>query len=355
MCRAFSGLDGLEFCDAARPVPDPGQVTIATHACGVNFPDTLITEGRYQVRPPLPFSPGGEVAGQVIALGEGVETLRIGDRVMSLCIYGGYAEEAVIDAQTAVRIPDGLSYAMAASAYVSHGTSLHALSQRAQLQAGETLLVFGASGAVGLAAIRIGKMLGARVIALTSSAERAQACLSEGADHALSCAVGELPAAVTGLLGGPRVDVVLDVLGDAYTAAALECMAIGGRIVILGFAAGDIPALPLDGLQNAEVTIVGAFLGGFMKNNPAGYGALMQELSMLFLSDALKPRLDAQFCFEDTKAVLSAIGARRLTGKGVIIMPIEQAASGAPARLRLSGSSDQTSGVPINDAHNASA
>ncbi|HEX4869274.1 MAG TPA: NADPH:quinone oxidoreductase family protein, partial [Moraxellaceae bacterium] len=246
LCKQHGLPETLVVEEVPSPVPGPKQVLIAVKACGVNFPDTLIIQNLYQFKPALPFSPGGELAGVVKAVGEGVKHLQAGQPVLAFTGWGGFAEEVLADAKQVVPLPPGVDMAVAAAFMMTYGTSFHALKDRAALQPGETLLVLGAAGGVGLAAIELGKKLGARVIAAASSAEKLAVCQAHGADELINYEAEDLRERIKALTGGKGVDVIYDPVGGKYAEPALRSIAWKGRYLVVGFAAGDIPKIPLN-------------------------------------------------------------------------------------------------------------
>jgi NADPH2:quinone reductase len=246
ICKEYGPPESLVIEDLESLTPGPGQVVVAVKACGVNFPDTLIIEGKYQFKPALPFSPGGEVAGIVQALGEGVERVALGDRVIAFTGWGGFAEEVLVEAKALIPIPEPMDFATASAFVMVYGTSHYALKDRAKLQPGETLLVLGAAGGVGLAAVELGKAMGARVIAAASSDEKLAVCRKQGADEGINYAREDLKERMKTLTAGKGVDVVFDPVGGSYSETALRGLAWEGRHLVIGFAAGDIPRIPLN-------------------------------------------------------------------------------------------------------------
>ena len=259
LCKEY-GLPGkLVVEDIPSPKPATGQVVVSVKACGVNFPDTLIIQGKYQFKPALPFSPGGEVAGVVKEIGEGVTRVKPGDRVIAFNTWGGFAEEMVVDADRTIPMLASMDFIPASAFVLTYGTSYHALKDRAEIKAGETMLVLGAAGGVGLAAIQLGKAMGARVIAAASSDEKLKVCRDNGADDLINYGSEDLRARVKAITAGKGVDVVYDPVGGAYSELALRDMAWKGRFLVVGFAAGDIPKVPLNLTLLKGCSIVGVF------------------------------------------------------------------------------------------------
>jgi NADPH2:quinone reductase len=318
LCKAYGPPSTLVVEEVPDPRPGDGDVRVAVRACGVNFPDSLIIEGKYQVKPPPPFAPGGEVAGVVVETGAGVSELRAGDRVVALMPWGGYAEQCVVTPAQCVKVPEGVSDVSAAALLMAYGTSYHALRDRATLQKGETLLVLGAAGGVGLAAVELGKLMGARVIAAASSDEKLSVCKAHGADVLLNYARGELKqqlreAAPAG------VDVVYDPVGGAHSEVALRAMAWNGRFLVIGFAAGEIPRVPLNLPLLKGCAIVGVFWGAWTARFPAEARATHEELLRWCAAGRLRPRVSATFPLERAADALGEVLSRRVTGKVVLV------------------------------------
>ena len=317
LCKELGPADKLVIEDVATPEPGKGQVKIKVKAAGLNFPDTLIIEGKYQIKPELPFSPGGEMAGEVIAVGEGVKRYQPGQRVMGLIGYGAFAEEILAPESNLIPIPDAMDDHTAAAFSMVYGTSYHALKQRARIQPGETLLVLGASGGVGLAAVELGKAMGATVIAAASSAEKLAVAKEAGADDLINYAEEDLKDALKQRY--PKgVDVIYDPVGDKFTEAALRNMAWNGRLLIVGFAAGDIPKLPANLALLKGCSIVGVFWGAFTQQEPQANIQNIMELFQLFGQGKIKPRISQVFKFEDYEQALAALTSRTAKGKVVL-------------------------------------
>jgi NADPH2:quinone reductase len=320
VCRAFGPLDALRVEDISAPTPGAGQVVVAVRAAGVNFPDTLIVQGKYQYKPPLPFAPGGEFAGVVKSVGEGVTLPKPGDRVIGLAmLHGGFAEEALIDASATIPIPAQVDFEAAAALMFAHGTALHALKDRARLQKGETLLVLGAAGGVGLAAVELGKMLGATVIAAASSAVKLEACGARGADHGIDYGREDLKERVRALTGGRGADVVYDPVGGDLAESALRAIAWNGRFLVIGFASGAIPRIPLNLPLLKGASIVGVFWGEFVRREPTLNAANLRELLGALAAGRIAPLISARYPLERAVDALRAIEQRAVTGKVVIV------------------------------------
>jgi len=318
LCKAYGPPSSLVVEDIASPIPGPGQVLVAVHAAGVNFPDTLIIQGKYQFKPELPFSPGAEVSGIVKAVGEGVSQPQIGDRVIATATWGGYAEEVVVQADRVIPMPQGIDYETAAAFLMAYGTSYHALKDRGQLVAGETVLVLGASGGVGLAAVEIAKALGARVIAAASTEDKLAVCRQHGADETINYATENLRERIKSLTNGRGVDVVYDPVGGELSEPALRAMAWRGRFLVVGFAAGAIPALPLNLTLLKGCAIVGVFWGAFVQNEPQRHAAALDELVRWLQDGRLKPRISGVYPLERCAEALQHVMDRKVTGKVVL-------------------------------------
>ncbi len=318
VCRQWGLPESLVVDEVVSPVPGPGQVLVEVHAAGVNFPDTLIIQRKYQVQPELPFSPGGEVAGRVKAVGPGVSGWNVGDRVVGSATFGGYAQEALIAAERVVPMPEGMDYAEAAAFVLAYGTSLHALKDRGRLAAGETLLVLGAGGGVGIAAVEIGKAMGARVIAAASDAGKLELCTAHGADATINYATEDLRKRVKAL-APDGVDVVFDPIGGERSEAAFRCMAWEGRHLVVGFAAGDVPRLPLNLPLLKGASIVGVYWGNFLRRDVDTTRAHMRDLFELHASGAVRPPVTRSYRMEEAGQALRDVMERRVKGKVVIL------------------------------------
>lgn len=320
LCRALGPVESLSVGDIASPVPARGQVLLDVKAAGVNFPDVLMVQGKYQFKPPLPFAPGCELAGIVKALGEGVTHVKPGDRALALVMHGGFAEEAVADASGVVPLPDNVDFATAASFMFTYGTSYHALKDRAALQPGETLLVLGAAGGVGLAAVELGKLMGARVIAAASTDDKLEVCRSRGADATINYSSEDLRERLKALTEGRGVDVVYDPVGGEYSEQALRGMAWRGRFLVVGFANGEIPKIPLNLALLKGCSIVGVFWGNFTTKEPQANAANIRELIAWISAGRLKPFVSERYPLARGVEALQAMQNRRVKGK-VVILP----------------------------------
>jgi len=319
LCKELVPANTLVIDDIPSPEPGKGQVKVRVKAAGLNFPDTLIIEGKYQIKPELPFSPGGEMAGEVLAVGEGVQRFKPGQRVMGLTGYGAFAEEILVPENQLIPVPDGMNDHTAAAFSMVYGTSYHALKQRANIQPGETLLVLGASGGVGLAAVELGKAMGATVIAAASSAEKLDVAKEAGADDLINYAEEDLKDALKQRY--PKgVDVIYDPVGDKFTEAAIRNMAWNGRLLIVGFAAGDIPKIPANLALLKGCSIIGVFWGAFTQKEPQTNIQNIMELMQLFTQGKINPRISQVFPFEEYEQALAALTSR--TAKGKVVLDI---------------------------------
>jgi NADPH2:quinone reductase len=325
LCRQYGPPESLTLEEVPGLVPGPKQVVIAVHAAGVNFPDTLIIEGKYQFKPEMPFSPGGEVAGVIVRIGREVSGLRIGQRVLAPLGWGGYAEEAVAEAWRVLPIPPTMDFATASAFVLTYGTSHHALQDRAQLRAGETLLVLGAAGGVGLAAIEIGKAMGARVIAAASSDDKLAVCAAHGADALIQYERDDLRERIRQITDGRGVDVVYDPVGGAYSEPALRSIAWNGRFLVVGFAAGNIPSIPLNLPLLKGCAIVGVFWGAFARNEPARNAQNMLQLFSWFEQGKVRPHICARYPLERAADAMNAVANR--SAKGKVVITVAQAST----------------------------
>ena len=321
LCKAYGPPESLVVEDVASPTAGPGEVVVSVKAASVNFPDVLIIQNKYQVKPPLPFSPGSEVAGVVKAIGDGVTGVTAGDRVMAFTTFGAFAEEVKTDARRLMPLPDGMDFNTAAAFGLAYATSDHALRDRGQLTAGETLLVLGAAGGVGLAAIEIGKALGARVIACASTDDKLAVCRAHGADETINYAADDLRERVKALTDAHGADVVYDPVGGAYTEPALRSIAWRGRLLVVGFAAGDIPKIPLNLTLLKGCSIVGVYWGEFARREPQRFAESMQQLGRWYADGKLKPHVSATFPLDRAADALTRMANRQVTGKVVLTVP----------------------------------
>jgi NADPH2:quinone reductase len=318
LCKAYGPPDSLVIEDVPSPAVGPGDVLVSMTAAGVNFPDVLIIENKYQVKPPLPFSPGCEAAGVVKGAGHEVTDVKRGDRVMAVTGYGAFAEEIAIPATRVVLIPDGMDDVTAGCFLFTYGTAHHALCDRGQLRAGETLLVLGAAGGVGLAAIEIGKAVGARVVACASTDEKLAICRAHGADATINYAAANLRDEIKRLVGEQGVDVVCDPVGGSLTEPALRSTAWAGRFLVVGFAAGDIPKIPLNLPLLKGCAIVGVSWGGLMRREPERYASGVSQLCQWYREGRLKPHIDRTFPLARAADALTLMATRNVKGKVVL-------------------------------------
>jgi len=320
LARAFAPPEQLSLEDVPERHAGPGEVVIAVKACGVNFLDGLLVQGKYQLKPPLPFSPGAEVAGIVRERGAGVSSPREGERVLASIGYGGYAEQVSVEAARVMPLPPAMDFVTGAAFPITYATSHHALKDRAQLRPGETLLVLGAAGGVGLTAVEIGKLLGARVIACASSEEKLALCRQYGADALINYKSADLREQVRELTAGRGVDVVYDPVGGAYAEPAVRSLAFNGRYLVIGFASGDIPKLPLNLLLLKVASVIGVFWGAFAKAQPHKNAQNFAELFGWYAEGRLRPHVSGTFPLTAYREALAAVMDRRALGKVVLVM-----------------------------------
>jgi NADPH2:quinone reductase len=319
-CHQLTGPAALQVDEVpAPPPPGRGEITIAVAAAGVNFPDVLITQGKYQFKPEPPFSPGGEVAGLVTELGPGVDRFRIGDRVAATMLHGAFAERVVVPETAAAMLPGNVSFETGAALLLTYATTLHALVDRAQLAAGETLLVLGAAGGVGLAAVELGKCMGARVIACASSAAKLALCKEHGADELIDYSHEDLKDRIKQVTGGGGADVVYDPVGGELAEAALRGTAWEGRYLVVGFASGTIPRFPANLVLLKGCQIVGVFWGSFALRQPMRHQAHVERLMTWLGEGRLRPHIDGVFPFEQASQALGLLERREVKGKVVLI------------------------------------
>jgi NADPH2:quinone reductase len=320
VCNAFGPIEDLKVEDVESPSAGPGQVVVAIKAAALNFPDALIVQGLYQVKPALPFSPGAEFSGVVKTVGEGVSHLKVGDRVMALVPHGGLAEECAVDARGVIPLPDDMDYVTGSALLLTYCTSLHALKDVAKLAAGETLLVLGASGGVGIAAIEIGKLMGARVIAAASSEEKLALCREHGADETIDYVHEDLRERVDALTEKRGVDVVYDAVGGAYSELALRATSWGGRLLVVGFATGEIPRIPLNLALLKEREILGVYWGDWVKRNPKLQQAHLLQLLDWFRNQQIAPPVTEQLPLAGAVDALQRMAKRQVRGKVVVLI-----------------------------------
>ena len=327
LCKQYGPPEALVFQELPSPRPGDGEVVVTVKAASVNFPDVLIIQNKYQFKPPLPFSPGSELAGVVKELGAGVQGFRPGDKVMVFTTYGAFAEEVKTEATRLVPIPAGMDYTQAAAFLLTYGTSDHALRDRGKLAAGETLLVLGAAGGVGLAAIEIGKALGARVIACASSDDKLAVCRAHGADATINYAAEDLRERVKVLTEGRGADVVYDPVGGPYSEPAFRSLAWRGRLLVVGFAAGEIPKLPLNLALLKGASVVGVFWGDFARREPQRFGESVGQLTKWWAEGRLKPHVSHTMPLEKAADALKLMAARQVKGK--LVLTVGNSGSGS--------------------------
>lgn len=320
LCTHHGDPESLVITDVPVPQPAADEVLIRIHAAAVNFPDTLMIRNLYQFKPPLPFVPGGEVAGVVVATGTAITSVKVGDRVSAMTRWGGFAEYAVACEEHLVRLPEALDFETATAMGMTYGTSYHALVDRGALQRGETLLVLGAAGGVGLAAVEIGKALGARVIAAASSAEKLAVCREHGADELIDYSREDLKERVKTLTGGLGVDVVYDPVGGPYAEPALRSCAWRGRFLVVGFAHGEIPKLPANLPLLKGCGIIGVFLGEYMRREPRRYADDFATLSQWQREGKIRPRISERYPLERAAQAIRALMDRRVSGKLIVVV-----------------------------------
>jgi NADPH:quinone reductase len=320
LCKSLDGPAGLVVEDVAAPQPGPGEALIAVKAAALNFFDTLITRGKYQARPELPFSPSAEVAGVVEALGPGVSGVKVGDRVMAYLGWGGAREKVIAKAEALVVIPAGVSDEVAAGVSVTYGTAIHGLKDRAHLRGGETVAVLGAAGGAGLAAVEIAKLMGARVIAVASSPEKLAVTREHGADEAVNYGSCDLKEGLRALTGGRGVDVVYDCVGGDSSEAALRATAWQGRFLVVGFASGDIPKVPLNLLLLKGCEAIGVFWGEAVKRDPGRHRANMRQVLNWVAEGRLNPRIHGTYPLSEISEAIAVLDRREAVGKVVLTL-----------------------------------
>lgn len=317
LCENPVGVEALRWTELPTPEPGPGQVRVAVHAASLNFPDLLTVQAKYQVKPPLPFVPGSEFAGVVEAVGDGVKHLKVGDRVASLGVTGGFATHACVNATQVLPVPPGFDLGDAAAFAFTYGTSHHALIDRAQLKAGETVLVLGAAGGVGSAAVQIAKAAGARVVAAASSADKLEFCRRLGADLLIDTSRENLREALKA--AGSAPDVVYDPVGGDLAEPAFRSIGWRGRYLVVGFAAGPIPALPWNLALLKGASIVGVFWGDFVKREPQAFQQGMGELIGWYLKGQVKPAIDVRLPMAQLPEAYARMSSRRVMGKLLLV------------------------------------
>jgi len=319
LCKTLGPARDLVLEEAASPLPKINEVLLDVQAAGVNFPDTLIIEGKYQFKPPMPFSPGGEAAGVVAAVGDKAGPFKVGDRVMALTGWGAFAEQVAVPGYNVLPIPATMDFTTAAAFSMTYGTSMHALRQRAQLQPGETLLVLGASGGVGLAAVEIGKAMGARVIAAASNAEKLAVAKAAGADELIDYSQASLKDEIKRLTDGQGADVIFDPVGGELFDQAVRGLAWNGRLLVVGFASGSIPQLAANLVLLKGAAVMGVFWGSFAQRQPEDNAANFQQLFAWHAEGKLKPLVSQTYPLAEAGAAIEALGQRRAVGKLVVL------------------------------------
>jgi NADPH2:quinone reductase len=318
LCKQFGPPDSLVVEEVPSPTAQAGEVVVAVKAASLNFPDVLIIQNKYQFKPPLPFSPGSELAGVVKEVGAGVSRFKAGDRVMAFTTYGAFAEEVKTEAARLIPLPEKMDFQTGAAFLLTYGTTDHALRDRGALAAGETLLVLGASGGVGLAAIEIGKALGARVVACASSEDKLAVCRSHGADATINYATQDLREQIKALTDGKGVDVIYDPVGGPYSEPAFRSIAWRGRHLVVGFAAGEIPKLPLNLTLLKGAAVVGVFWGDFARRQPNEFAQSIAQLGRWYAEGKLKPHVSQTLPLEKAAEALKLMAARQVKGKVVL-------------------------------------
>ncbi|MBW2940001.1 NADPH:quinone oxidoreductase family protein [Zhongshania aquimaris] len=321
ICKHYAPIQELVYQDIPDPIPEANEVVVAVKAAGVNFPDALIVQGLYQDKPALPFTPGLEFAGEILSCGKDVTRLTAGTRVLGFSAgYGAYAEQVKCHATSVVAIPDDMPFVDAANLVCAHGTAQHALRQRANIQPGETLVVLGAAGGTGIAAVQIGKAIGARVIAVCSSAEKLEIAKANGADELVNYSEQDLKAELKRITQGKGVDVVFDpVGGDAFNICS-RCMARNGRLLVIGFASGEIPKLPVNLTLVKEYSLIGVFWGSFTQHEPQVFANNLKELFQWYRNRQIKVITDAELPLAEAVDALQMMVERKVKGK-VVLLP----------------------------------
>jgi NADPH:quinone reductase len=328
LSTAIGGPRTLQLTDLPTPVPGPGQAVVAVKACGVNFPDVLIIEDKYQTKVPRPFAPGAEIAGVVISTAADVTAVKPGDRVICMLIWGGMAEQIAVDATRLIKLPDQMPFDEAAAFVLTYGTSHHALKQRARLQPGDRLLVLGAAGGVGLAAVQLGKAMGAQVVAAASTQDKVDFCKRHGADEGITYERGPLDRDAQKMLttrlkqvaGERGFDVIYDAVGGDYAEPALRSIAWQGRYLVIGFAAGDIPKMPLNLALLKSCDILGVYWGAWVDRNPQTHRQNVDELLSLYAQGKIKPYVSERFSLDKGGEAIEHLASRKALGKVVVTM-----------------------------------
>ena len=319
ICREYGPIEGLKVEEVASPHPGPNEVVVEVKASSLNFPDALLVQGLYQVKPPLPFSPGMELAGIVKEVGPAVRGAKIGDRVIASPGRGGFAQECLVPADRLSPLPSGMDFETASAFVLTYCTSLHALKDCGHLEPGETLVVLGASGGTGTSAIEIGKAMGAKVIAAASSEEKLAFCKELGADETIDYEKSDLRQRILDLTGGKGADVVYDPVGGAYTEAALRATSWRGRLLVIGFASGTIPAVKLNLALLKERSLIGVYWGEWTQRDPAGQRRNVEQLAAWFAEGKIKPAVMERVSLEEAPAAMQRLLQRKVKGKVVVV------------------------------------
>ncbi len=320
LCKSLDGPDALEISDLPAPVPGEGEAVIGVSAVSLNFFDTLMLRGKYQNRPELPFSPGGEVAGRVARIGPGAAGISVGQRVLAYTGYNGCREEVLVPISSVIPLPEAITDEAAAAIPIAYGTALHGLEDRGRLKAGETVLILGATGGAGLAAVEVAVKLGANVIAAGTSDEKLKVCAERGATGLLNLTAIDIKAAVRSLNGGNGPDVIYDCIGGPYAEPALRGLEWGGRYLVIGFAAGEIPKIPLNLIMLKGCDLIGVFWGRHVKLNPGAFEDQMARLVEWCAKGEIRPHIDHVFPLEKTAEAIGMMEKRQIKGK-IIVKP----------------------------------
>ena len=318
LCKSLDGPEALEVQDIEAPVPSPNQVIVRVRAVGLNFLDTLMTRGKYQFKPPLPFSPGGEIAGDIIAVGGDVQGHAVGDKVCAFVSWGGAREQLAIDSASVIKMPENVDYVTAAGISVTYGTAMHGLRDRGRLKEGETVAVLGASGGAGLAAVEIAKLMGAKVIAAASNADKLAVCRDHGADELLNYAETDVKEGLREMTDGAGVDVIYDCVGGPYAEPALRAIAWLGRYLVVGFAAGEIPKFPINLMLLKSCDVVGVFWGQEAARNPGQHRENMEQVLRWASEGKRKPHVHATYPLEETGTAIRLLDQRVVKGKVIV-------------------------------------
>jgi NADPH2:quinone reductase len=321
LCRALGSEEGLTIEAVEEPSARAGEIIVEVRAAGLNFFDTLIIAGKYQFKPELPFSPGAEIAGRVVEVGREVSQISPGDRVMVFIGWGGLREKVAVKAQSAIVLPEAVSDEAAAALQVTYGTAYHALHERAKIKAGENLVVLGAAGGTGQAAVELGKVLGAKVIAAASTPEKLEFCRRIGADQLIDSGREDVRERIGEVTQGRGADVIFDPVGGMLTETAFRSIAWGGRHLVVGFAAGEIPRLPMNLPLLKGASLIGVFWGEHVRREPLAHSANMKRLLDLLEAKRINPHIDRSYPLEEAKQALAALSGRRIKGKAVITFP----------------------------------